>query len=167
MPFSAVSTLSIPTVGLKWQLGPCHCPGPSGDASHSAAGANASSFGKKWPVRVICLPPSMDATEGSGCGSPARGSVENLLSPWNGYSRAKNRPAEQKRERFRAPSPDRSQESNLRSGIRGEHHRLRLLMVLSKLDFRVASGQFASAGISRNPDLPKEIVAAHALENET
>jgi hypothetical protein len=40
-------------------------------------------------------------------------------------------------------------------------------MVLSKLDFPVVSGQFASAGISRNPDLPKEIVAAHALENET
>ena len=53
-------------------------------------------------------------------------SVENLISPWNGYSRAKNRPAEQKRERFHAPSPDRSQEFNLLSDICGEHHRLRL-----------------------------------------
>jgi hypothetical protein len=39
-------------------------------------------------------------------------------------------------------------------------------MVLSKPDFRMASGQFASAGITCNPDLPEEIVAAHALENE-
>ena len=99
-------------------------------------------------------------------GSPARGSVENLVSPWNGYSRAKNRPAEQKRERFHAPSSDLSQEFNLLSDICGDHHRLRLWMVLSKLDFRVASGQFASAGMTRNPDLPEEIVAAHALENE-
>jgi hypothetical protein len=72
----------------------------------------------------------------------------------------------EKRERFHASSSDLSQEFNLLSDICGDHHRLRLWMVLSKLDFRVASGQFASAGITRNPDLPKEIVAAHALENE-
>ena len=73
---------------------------------------------------------------------------------------------EQKRERFRAPSPNRFPKFNLLSDIRGEHHKPRLLMVLSKLDFRVTSGQFASAGMTRNPDLPEEIVAAHALENE-
>jgi hypothetical protein len=46
------------------------------------------------------------------------------------------------------------------SDICGEHHGLRLCMILSKLNFRMASGQFASAGITCNPDLSEEIVAA-------
>ena len=59
-----------------------------------------------------------------------------------------------------------SQPFNLSSDICGDDHRLRLFMILRELDFRMASRQFPSARITRNPDLPEEIVASHAVENE-
>ena len=55
---------------------------------------------------------------------------------------------------------------SLPGNICGNDHGFLLLVVLGEPDFRAASGQFASDGITCNPNLPEEIVTAHAVENE-
>ena len=79
---------------LVWNSSEC-----SFDSLPSRHGKNACED-SIWPkqilpiefvlARVICLPFSVDAAK-SERKSYSR-SVENLVSPWNGYSRAKNRP---------------------------------------------------------------------------
>jgi hypothetical protein len=56
--------------------------------------------------------------------------------------------------------------NSLPGNICGNNHGFLLLVVLGEPDFRTASGQFASRRITNNPNLPQEIVAAHAVENK-
>ena|ERR1700721_184533 len=48
----------------------------------------------------------------------------------------------------------------------GDDYGFGLFVVLGQADFRAASGEFASLGISDNPNLAEEIVSTHSFENE-